>query len=182
MKDPSNKHVEKAFSDFDKGIRPVGYKPPRYWHVLRSNGKAYPAKAIWALVIDKRPGSFNTRKAREGLANLDYSLINTKILEQTVDFANENRKRRLAISHKKPSIIFKLTKNYIRNPDVVAEVLLRANGICEKCNKPAPFNRSKDNTPYLEVHHIIRLSNDGDDTVENSVALCPNCHREKHYG
>ena len=44
------------------------------------------------------------------------------------------------------------------------------------------FNRKKDNTPYLEVHHIIRLADDGDDSVENAIALCPNCHREAHFG
>nr|VFJ94220.1 MAG: 5-methylcytosine-specific restriction enzyme A [Candidatus Kentron sp. LFY] len=192
QKDPSKKHVEKAFLDFDKGVRPDGYKPPRCWYVLSSNGKAYPAKAIWALVIGKQPASFNTIKARTGLANLGYSLINTEVLDQAFDFEKEveksiadtknNRKKRLTSSSKKPSIIFTLTKIYRRNPDVVAEVLLRADGVCEKCKKPAPFNRSKDGTPYLEVHHIVQLSNDGDDTVDNSIALCPNCHREKHYG
>lgn len=36
--------------------------------------------------------------------------------------------------------------------------------------------------PYLEVHHVIPLSQNGEDTLENAEALCPNCHREKHYG
>ena len=27
-----------------------------------------------------------------------------------------------------------------------------------------------------------RLSDGGSDTVTNVVALCPNCHREIHYG
>lgn len=69
-----------------------------------------------------------------------------------------------------------------RNPDVVAVVLQRANGNCECCKKPAPFIRKSDNTPYLEVHHTIPLAAGGDDTVKNAEALCPNCHREKHYG
>ena len=76
---------------------------------------------------------------------------------------------------------------YPRNPDVVAEVLERANGICECCKKPAPFKRKKKQNKdklegYLEVHHKIFLSQGGNDTVENAEALCPNCHREKHYG
>lgn len=69
-----------------------------------------------------------------------------------------------------------------RNPDVVAEVLIRAKGKCESCGKPAPFKRRKDDKPYLEVHHKVFLSNGGDDTVENAEALCPNCHKEKHFG
>ncbi|EKO3402020.1 HNH endonuclease [Vibrio fluvialis] len=35
--------------------------------------------------------------------------------------------------------------------------------------------------PYLEVHHLIRLIDDGPDTPVNCVAVCPNCHRELHY-
>ena len=40
----------------------------------------------------------------------------------------------------------------------------------------------RDGTPYLEVHHKIPLAKDGEDTIENAEALCPNCHREKHFG
>ena len=69
-----------------------------------------------------------------------------------------------------------------RNPDVIAEVLERASGKCEYCNKPAPFKRASDGTPYLEVHHEIFLSQGGDDSVDNAVALCPNCHKEAHFG
>ena len=69
----------------------------------------------------------------------------------------------------------------MRNPDVVVEALLRANGVCERCKKPAPFARRSDGTPYLEVHHRIPLAVGGEDTVENAIALCPNCHRAAHY-
>lgn len=55
----------------------------------------------------------------------------------------------------------------------------RANGICQLCEKHAPFIDIKGN-PYLESHHIIWLSNGGEDSVKNTVALCPNCHRKMH--
>lgn len=74
------------------------------------------------------------------------------------------------------------TRVFQRNPDVIAEVLIRANGICEKCNNKAPFYRASDGTPYLEVHHLIRLADGGEDTVENAIAVCPNCHKELHFG
>lgn len=74
------------------------------------------------------------------------------------------------------------TKVYHRNPNVAAYVLKRADGICEKCEGKAPFNRKSDNTPYLEIHHIKLLSDGGEDTIENTLALCPNCHREIHLG
>ena len=69
-----------------------------------------------------------------------------------------------------------------RNPDVVAAILLQAAGKCERCLQPAPFLRRKDGSPYLEVHHRKQLADDGEDTVANAEALCPNCHRELHYG
>jgi 5-methylcytosine-specific restriction enzyme A len=69
-----------------------------------------------------------------------------------------------------------------RNPDVVAEVLLQAKGICARCQKPAPFARKSDGSPYLEVHHKVQLALGGEDSVKNAEALCPNCHRELHHG
>lgn len=53
-------------------------------------------------------------------------------------------------------------------------------GICQLCEKKAPF-LDKYGTPFLEVHHIHHLSKGGSDTIENVVALCPNCHRKIHY-
>ena len=72
------------------------------------------------------------------------------------------------------------TKRYLRLPSVVAYVLQRAEGKCELC-KWTPFINDE-GEPYLEVHHVIQLANGGPDTPENAVALCPNCHRELHYG
>jgi 5-methylcytosine-specific restriction protein A len=45
----------------------------------------------------------------------------------------------------------------------------------------APFRDANDQ-PFLEVHHILRLSDGGPDDPRYVVALCPNCHRQAHYG
>lgn len=92
------------------------------------------------------------------------------------------RRKRLASANKKPDPILITSVGYRRNPDVVAEVLFLAGGICQLCKKPAPFKRSGSGAPYLEVHHLQRLADRGDDTVKNAIALCPNCHRKEHYG
>lgn len=55
----------------------------------------------------------------------------------------------------------------------------KAKGICQLCNQKAPFN-NKVGEPYLETHHIIWLSENGEDSIQNTVALCPNCHRKMH--
>ena len=93
----------------------------------------------------------------------------------------EARRKRLENARVIPKKIEFVSISFIRNPDVVAEVLSRANGHCEYCQNPAPFVRRADKSPYLEVHHIKMLSEGGEDTVANAVALCPNCHRKVHY-
>jgi len=93
-----------------------------------------------------------------------------------------SRLERLKIASKLPRKFRSVAIAYDRNPDVIAEVLYRAAGSCEGCHQPAPFKRRTDNTPYLEVHHRVQLANNGEDTVENAVALCPNCHRKRHHG
>lgn len=72
-----------------------------------------------------------------------------------------------------------ITTTWQRNALVVEYAKRRAAGICELCNSSAPFE-DKHGKPYLEVHHIIWLSNDGSDTIDNVAALCPNCHRRMH--
>jgi 5-methylcytosine-specific restriction protein A len=70
---------------------------------------------------------------------------------------------------------------YQRSRDVRNYVLARAAGHCEGCETPAPFVR-KDGTPYLEPHHIRRVSDGGPDDPSFVIALCPNCHRRVHAG
>lgn len=67
-----------------------------------------------------------------------------------------------------------------RDPEVRAYAIKRAHGKCEYCHR-APFN-TPNGEPFLEVHHVKQLADGGPDTVDNAVALCPNCHREAHFG
>lgn len=103
-------------------------------------------------------------------------------VEHSLRDSASTRRARLKAATKYPAKVLTLAQVYARNPDVVAEVLMRANGVCEICLKPAPFYRAKDSSPYLEVHHKIQLSAKGEDTVENAIAVCPNCHRHAHFG
>lgn len=69
---------------------------------------------------------------------------------------------------------------YQRSNDVRSYVLARANGVCEGCGAPAPFKRV-DGTPYLEPHHLRRISDGGPDHPLHVICLCPNCHRRVHF-
>lgn len=72
-----------------------------------------------------------------------------------------------------------ISTQYERNPHVAIYTKRRADGFCELCENEAPF-KDKNGEPFLEVHHIIWLSDGGSDNKANTVALCPNCHRKIH--
>lgn len=116
------------------------------------------------------------QSALEVAANFEVAVQNSLRSNRT------DRLKRLAIADKIPASITVTTRAFVRNPDVVAETLVRAGGKCEECLSDAPFLRRKDGSPYLEVHHRVQLAAGGEDSIENSVALCPNCHRRFHYG
>ena len=103
-------------------------------------------------------------------------------LSKSLADSAEARRRRLETASKKARTVTATITVFARNADVVAEVLVRANGICEGCGNAAPFRRRSTGTPFLEVHHRTPLADGGDDTVANAIALCPNCHRQRHYG
>ncbi len=71
------------------------------------------------------------------------------------------------------------THEYDRNQHVKELAKRRANGVCQLCGSFAPF-KTKDGKPFLEAHHIEWLARNGQDILENTVALCPNCHRKMH--
>jgi hypothetical protein len=73
------------------------------------------------------------------------------------------------------------TTQYHRSSAVTEYVLARADGICEACEQPAPFEKP-DGEPYLEAHHVFRLSDDGLDDPDAVAAICPTCHRRIHHG
>jgi hypothetical protein len=70
--------------------------------------------------------------------------------------------------------------SYARNPAVRDAILKRANGHCEFCGTLGFMK--PDGSRYIEAHHVIALANDGEDRVTNVIGLCPNDHREAHFG
>lgn len=117
-------------------------------------------KAIVDMKIIIETSKKNERKIKK--KSLDELLQNAKASSQkNVGFRNTN------------------TKYWIRSASIVELAKKLANGICQLCNEPAPF-KDQYGEPYLETHHIEWLANGGADTPENTVALCPNCHKKMH--
>ncbi len=73
----------------------------------------------------------------------------------------------------------KVFTDYDRDETISAAVKSRAKGKCDLCEQPAPFKDEYDQ-PFLEEHHVEWLMNGGSDSIDNAVALCPNCHRKMH--
>lgn len=123
-------------------------------------------------------------KANETIkeSQAEYKVNFENEVNESLDDSSENRQRRLASCANKPKVVYRLVQDYHRDPDIVAEALYRAEGFCEKCKEKAPFIKRSNGEPYLEVHHIIPLSQGGLDSLKNVISLCPNCHREIHFG
>jgi 5-methylcytosine-specific restriction protein A len=69
---------------------------------------------------------------------------------------------------------------FARSVKVRRAVLRRANGRCEYCGV-AGFT-TVSGAIFLEIHHVVPLGEGGHDSVRNTVAVCPNHHREAHFG
>jgi 5-methylcytosine-specific restriction protein A len=117
---------------------------------------------------------------------LDQQTIDKQLAQDVqVALSDEPDRRRARLASKTemlPRKVAVTSTSFVRDPDVIAEALYRAKGQCDECNKEAPFFRKSDGRPYLEVHHKLPLANGGKDTIDNVLALCPNCHRKAHFG
>jgi len=102
--------------------------------------------------------------------------------EVSTDSLQLLRNRALSASSTTPATRVSEVKVPTRNNIVKLYALARSRGICEACDEPAPFIRKNTGEPYLEVHHIIELSQGGPDSPHNVAAICPNCHRRVTHG
>jgi HNH endonuclease/EVE domain len=66
-----------------------------------------------------------------------------------------------------------------RNRALAFKVKHDANYRCERCGLVTEW-LTDSKKPYLEVHHIIPLGQDGFDELRNMIALCADCHRMLH--
>ena len=95
------------------------------------------------------------------------------------ELSDSDLKEKAKSASKKPKSSSNIHVVFVRDRYVAELAKRRARGKCELCRKAAPF-RNAIGEPYLESHHIDWLAHGGSDTIENTVALCPNCHRKMH--
>lgn len=82
--------------------------------------------------------------------------------------------------YEQPTRLTTISQRFRRDPEIRAYALNRANGYCELCGELGFVTSTGEH--YLEAHHIISLAEQGPDTLENVIALCPAHHRQAHYG
>ena len=197
------------FHDFE--IQPQGQNFKKLLNVnLHSNDKSFSTKVSLSRPKsgdgDPRIGVYSLKKyakATDLIAFTDIGgsleIINCSSFTNLNNYLNANLIYQIGVSNnlknfsvqqnppkpkgqKKPKSANGKSTIYSRDPAVTAWVFNASNGICESCKLPAPFFRSSDNSFYLEIHHVKRLADGGSDRITNAIALCPNCHREFHYG
>jgi 5-methylcytosine-specific restriction enzyme A len=105
----------------------------------------------------------------------DYTLTRGAEIENAIDDLSD--KPEGSNSPDRAKVVTEVIK---RIPKVRAYVIKRADGKCEYCNVQG--FRMKNGGFYLEAHHVIELSKTGPDQVDNVIALCPQHHRQAHYG
>lgn len=93
--------------------------------------------------------------------------------------SNQALMKRAINARKKSSRREGIVTSFDRDPYVMEFAKRSAKGVCQLCEQKAPF-RNKQGDPYLETHHIVWLARGGEDSIENTVALCPNCHKKMH--
>jgi len=154
----------------DLGLPRLGGYPPR-----RNVGPGITAKLI--LMIN----DVWSRQAIPEAPTADPKSLLVRVRAAKAKFAQSTQNSPPPINPQSGVKVYGNFQRFIRDPNVIAWVLVNAKGHCESCETPAPFIR-EDGEPYLEVHHVRPLGEGGPDSVDNAIAVCPSCHRRFHHG
>lgn len=140
------------------------------------------SKFIYKLdCVDDGLDDWRDYRAGDYISKEKVDLQETKKVKSSLVLPFKDLSKKIANKKGKPIKSKVYSEQYIRDPHVVAFALKRSQGVCELCGKDAPFFKESGEF-YLEVHHLIPLSSEGEDNPSNVSALCPNCHRMLHHG
>jgi 5-methylcytosine-specific restriction protein A len=131
-------------------------------------------RQVWMFPVQLKPGG-----AIPVLTEEQARAIEDSHARKARQLSTEELKARAKKAKKKPAIRSAQTTAFVRDAAVAEYAKRLANGLCDLCEMLAPF-KNKQNEAYLECHHITWLAQGGEDTIGNTVALCPNCHRKMH--
>ena len=186
-------HVVRAARQWKKNSAVFAFRDSTKFDVLVGDD-LYPPKAVSAIAYklatgnDLLPGDFGG--GRGGIWHRMLTGLEFPVLEKSSDDYVQAKSTKLPLwelkalalkeSSNEPARVEILRMTHVRSPHVRAYALRVANGECQVCREEGPFVSRKTGKLFLEVHHKTPLSRGGADSIENTVALCPNCHREAH--
>jgi 5-methylcytosine-specific restriction endonuclease McrA len=144
----------------------VRNRPNPSWQnsIRKISDKAF-SKILELANVDVDAGKIVSQVESESNALEVLSLLNTR-------YANVSPKDRA-----------KKIQNHLDRGSAVTKALKSLLGAkCQICGWKG-FEK-KNGEGFIEAHHIVQLSEkkEGSLCTENIVLLCPNCHREVHYG
>ena len=146
-----------------------------YWGIVKLAGEPYQEEQEDINKHLRKVWMFPVKPIAEFEGNLEKDLTEKEIIR----LSNRQLARRSAISKVDKTPKTTETTVYYRDPYLKEIVKRIAEGKCQYCGNDAPFI-DKNGVPYLEEHHVKRLADGGTDTIDNVVAICPNCHRRMH--
>ncbi len=106
---------------------------------------------------------------------LDKIKVEKNIDEETKNIKDENERKNTRELGKEQTV-------YARANFPLAEInkiYNRAKSKCECCG--CETFEKKNGEMYFEIHHIVHYSDGGENSAQNCVLLCPNCHRKIHF-
>lgn len=172
-------YYEKLYRKYGRTLKSFEYRMQNISYVFYLMGRSW----LPGLKPKQNVGEKNIKRIENFISQVENKeVIPTAVFESSViETIKNNSLLKEPIGIKKPALHTSKISLYQRDVNVKAWILKNSKGVCELCRKIAPFS-TIDGIPFLEIHHIKQLADGGSDTITNTVALCPNCHREIHYG
>lgn len=105
-------------------------------------------------------------------SSINFESVGDQILKRIQEIDKEN-------SINPPKNISVLAKTYERDKILSKLIKSHRGSFCQICG----FSfKTKNNEDYSECHHLEHLAKNGLDVSKNMLVLCPNHHRQAHYG
>ncbi len=172
------RYYERLSGKYGRSVKAFEYRMQNISYVLSLQGREW----LSGLTPRSNVGTNIAVQIEDMISIIENREPNPIVAFETkVKSALTNKSLEKPMGNTMPKRNISTISDFERDFRVKAWVLKNANGICEFCSNPAPF-KTNSGLPYLEVHHVRRLADGGSDKIENTVALCPNCHKEFHYG
>lgn len=164
--------------------RAVFERRQRTLHAIHAEAfaRGTPLRAIISDGVVRDPGADSSQVKHRSLDPEPWSASSYNKATQGYEFVRGAKPIRIVDQFDTHGVAIRISTNevFARDPEVRHRVRARSKGRCEWCMLPGFETATRD--LYLETHHIIPLSEGGEDHVGNVVALCSQHHREAHYG